>query len=32
VEPGQSPGRWQIRAIDLPAFSSQQRVALDAIL
>jgi hypothetical protein len=32
VEPGQSPGRWQIRAVDLPAFSSQQRVALDAIL
>jgi malate/lactate dehydrogenase len=32
VEPGQSPGRWQIRAADLPAFSSQQRVALDAIL
>jgi malate/lactate dehydrogenase len=32
VEPGPSPGRWQIRAAELPAFSSQQQVALDAIL
>jgi hypothetical protein len=33
VEAGPGPGlRWQIRALDLPAFSSQQRVALDAIL
>jgi hypothetical protein len=32
VEPGPGPGRWQVGALDLPAFSSQQRVALDAIL
>lgn len=32
IEPGPGPGRWQIRALDLPAFSSQQQVALDAIL
>jgi malate/lactate dehydrogenase len=32
IEPGPGPGRWQIRAADLPAFSSQQHVALDAIL
>jgi hypothetical protein len=32
VEPGPGPGRWQIRALDLPALSSQQRVVLDAIL
>jgi malate dehydrogenase len=32
IEAGSSAGRWQIRAADLPAFSSQQHVALDAIL
>ena len=33
IEPGAGPGlRWQVRVLDLPAFSSQQRVALDAIL
>jgi malate/lactate dehydrogenase len=32
IEPGPGPGRWQVRAADLPAFSSQQHVALDAIL
>jgi malate/lactate dehydrogenase len=33
IEAGPGPGlRWQVRALDLPAFSSQQRVALDAIL
>jgi malate/lactate dehydrogenase len=32
LEPGPGAGRWQIRAADLPAFSSQQQVALDAIL
>jgi malate/lactate dehydrogenase len=32
IEAGSSAGRWQIRAADLPAFISQQHVALDAIL
>jgi hypothetical protein len=32
IEPGPAPGRWQVRAADLPVFSSQQHVALDAIL
>jgi malate/lactate dehydrogenase len=32
LEPGPGAGRWQIRDADLPAFSSQQQVALDAIL
>jgi malate/lactate dehydrogenase len=32
IEAGPGPGRWQIRAADLPTFSSQQLVALDAIL
>ena len=32
IEAGPGAGRWQIRAADLPAFSPQQHVALDAIL
>lgn len=32
IEAGASAGRWQIRAADLPDFSPQQHVALDAIL